>query len=98
AQQVELLARTGIAAGINGFVCSPEEVGRVRSLTGPEGVLVVPGIRPAGTAAGDQKRIATPADALRYGASYLVVGRPIAKAQNPAAAAEAILAEMAEAF
>jgi orotidine-5'-phosphate decarboxylase len=81
AEQVELLARMGLAAGIKGFVCSPQEVAILRALTGPDGVLVIPGIRPAGAhtnnAIGDQKRIATPADALRSGASYLVVGRPI---------------------
>ena len=98
AEQVELLARMGLEAGIRGFVCSPEEVARLRALTGPEGVLVIPGIRPAGAAVGDQKRIATPADALRQGASYLVVGRPITQAPDPAAAAEAILAEMAGAL
>ncbi|MGD0547000.1 MAG: orotidine-5'-phosphate decarboxylase, partial [Terracidiphilus sp.] len=59
AKQVELLARMGLAAGIRGFVCSPHEVASLRALTGPEGVLVVPGIRPAGAASGDQKRIAT---------------------------------------
>ena len=95
AEQVDLLARMGLNAGLDGFVCSPEEVARLRSITGPAGVLVTPGIRPAGTAAGDQKRIATPADALRQGASYLVVGRPIAQAPQPAHAAEAILQEMA---
>jgi orotidine-5'-phosphate decarboxylase len=70
----------------------------VRSLAGPEGVLVTPGIRPAGAAAGDQKRIATPADALSRGASYLVVARPITQADDPVRAAEAILKEMAEAL
>jgi orotidine-5'-phosphate decarboxylase len=70
----------------------------LRSLTGPEGVLVIPGIRPAGTGIGDQKRIATPAEALRSGASYLVVGRPITQAADPAAAAEAIVKEMAAAL
>jgi orotidine-5'-phosphate decarboxylase len=102
AEQVELLARMGLAAGVRGFVCSPQEVTALRALTGPEGVLVIPGIRPAGAQtqnqAGDQKRIATPADALRSGASYLVVGRPITQAADPAAAAEAILAEMDEAL
>jgi orotidine-5'-phosphate decarboxylase len=102
AEQVELLARMGLEAGIRGFVCSPREVASLRALTGPEGVLVIPGIRPAGAAAGDrnddQKRIATPADALRQGASYLVVGRPITQAPDPADAAEAILKEMAEAL
>jgi orotidine-5'-phosphate decarboxylase len=97
-EQVELLARMGLEAGMRGFVCSPQEVARLRSLTGPEGVLVVPGIRPAGAVVGDQKRIATPAEALRSGASFLVVGRPITQAHDPAEAAEAILKEMAEAL
>ena len=88
----------GLAAGINGFVCSPQEVAALRTLCGPEAVLVIPGIRPAGGDAGDQKRVATPADALRQGASYLVVGRPITQAPEPAAAAEAILQEMATTF
>jgi orotidine-5'-phosphate decarboxylase len=85
----------GVQAGIRGFVCSPQEVAAVRAITGPNGVLVVPGIRPAGAAVGDQKRIATPAETLRLGASYLVVGRPITQASDPAAAARAILEEMA---
>lgn len=96
--QVDLLARMGMEAGIRGFVCSPQEVAHLRELTGPEGVLVIPGIRPAGSAVGDQKRIAGPAEALRSGASYLVVGRPITQAQHPAQAADAILKEMAEAI
>ena len=96
AGQVDLLARMGIAAGMNGFVCSPEEVEPLRKLTGPDSVLVIPGIRPAGAATGDQKRIATPADALRRGASHLVVGRPVTQAADPAEAAEAILQEMAQ--
>ncbi len=83
---------------MNGFVCSPEEVSRLRSMVGPTGVLVIPGIRPAGAATGDQKRIATPADALKSGASHLVVGRPITQAADPAEAAEAILKEMAAAL
>jgi orotidine-5'-phosphate decarboxylase len=94
ADQVQLLAKMGLAAGLHGFVCSPQEVASLRALTGPEGVLVIPGIRPAGSAAGDQKRIATPAEALQQGASYLVVGRPITQAADPAEAAEAILNEM----
>jgi orotidine-5'-phosphate decarboxylase len=98
AEQVELLARMGMEAGIRGFVCSPQEVAGLRVLTGPQGVLVIPGIRPAGAAIGDQKRIATPADALVMGASYLVVGRPITRVSNPAQAAEAILREMAGAL
>lgn len=98
ARQVELLAKMGLDSGIRGFVCSPQEVAALRDLTGPDGVLVIPGIRPAGAAIGDQKRIATPSDALRNGASYLVVGRPITQAQAPAQAAAAIVAEMAEAL
>jgi orotidine-5'-phosphate decarboxylase len=97
AGQVALLARMGLLAGMRGFVCSPQEVATLRELTGPEGVLVVPGIRPAGAELGDQRRVATPGDALRAGASYLVVARPIVQAADPAAAAKAILHEMAEA-
>ena len=85
-EEAELLARMGREAGIRGFVCSPQEVDSLRALTGPEGVLVVPGIRPAGAETGDQRRIAAPAEALRLGASYLVVGRPITQAADPAAA------------
>ena len=96
--QAELLAKMGMEAGIRGFVCSPHEVAALRKLTGPQGVLVIPGIRPAGAAIGDQKRIAGPAEALRLGASYLVVGRPITQAANPAEAASAILEEMAQAL
>jgi orotidine-5'-phosphate decarboxylase len=98
AEQVDLLARMGLEAGFRGFVCSPREVAAVRSLTGPRGVLVIPGIRPAGAAIGDQQRIATPAQALLDGASYLVVGRPVTQAADPAGAAEAIVREMAEAL
>jgi orotidine-5'-phosphate decarboxylase len=98
AEQVELLARMGIDSGIRGFVCSSQEVAGLRSITGPEGVLVVPGIRSAGSSNGDQKRVATPAEALGLGASYLVVGRPITQAPDPAEAADAILKEMAEAL
>jgi orotidine-5'-phosphate decarboxylase len=96
--QAELLAKMGMEAGIRGFVCSPHEVAALRILTGPQGVLVIPGIRPAGAAIGDQKRIAGPAEALRLGASFLVVGRPITQAPNPAEAASAILKEMTEAL
>lgn len=98
AEQVELLAHMGLAAGMDGFVCSPQEVATLRAMAGPDATLVIPGIRPAGNEIGDQKRVATPADALRAGASYLVVGRPITQAAKPAEAAEAILAEMAAAL
>ena len=98
ASQVKVLARVGMEAGFNGFVCSPEEVAAVRTLTGPGGVLVVPGIRPTGAAVGDQKRIATPASAIRDGASYLVVGRPITGTARAAEAAAAIVSEIAGAL
>ena len=97
-EQVEALTRMALEAGMRGFVCSPQEVAVVRALAGPEATLVVPGIRPAGSDAGDQKRIAAPAETLRLGASYLVVGRPITQAADPAAAATAILHEMATAL
>jgi orotidine-5'-phosphate decarboxylase len=98
AEQVALLAQMGFDAGIRGFVCSPQEVAAIRAITGPAGVLVIPGIRPVGAAIGDQKRIASPAEALRLGASYLVVGRPITQAADPAKAANEILDEMAATF
>ncbi len=98
AGQVERLARIALEAGLRGFVCSPQEAASLRTLAGPEAVLVIPGIRPGGAAIADQKRVATPAQALRRGASYLVVGRPITQAPHPAEAAESVLKEMAEAL
>jgi orotidine-5'-phosphate decarboxylase len=97
-EQVALLAKMGLEAGIDGFVCSSQEVAALRALTGPAGVLVIPGIRPAGTDRGDQQRVATPAQALRAGASYLVVGRPITQAPDPGKAAETILDEISNAL
>jgi len=96
--QVQLLAQMALNAGITGFVCSPQEVKSLHQLAGPDATLVIPGIRPAGADIGDQKRVATPAEALRNGASYLVVGRPITHAPDPAEAAEAILKEIADAL
>jgi orotidine-5'-phosphate decarboxylase len=96
--QVDLLAKMGMEAGIRGFVCSPQEAAALRALTGLEGILVTPGIRPAGSELGDQQRIATPTMALQQGASFLVVGRPITQAPDPALAAEAVLLEIAEAL
>lgn len=93
ADQVLRLAAMASAAGIAGFVSSAEEVAAMRQRL-PGATLVIPGIRPAGAAVGDQKRTATPAAALAGGASYLVVGRPITQAPDPAAAAAAILQEM----
>jgi orotidine-5'-phosphate decarboxylase len=84
------------ALGIDGLVCSPEEAANVRAVAGVGMALVTPGIRPAGAATGDQKRIMTPAAAIAAGADYLVVGRPIVAAPEPRAAAEAIVAEIAQ--
>jgi orotidine-5'-phosphate decarboxylase len=84
------------ALGIDGLVCSPEEAANVRAVAGAGMALVTPGIRPAGAATGDQKRIMTPAAAIAAGADYLVVGRPIVAAPEPRAAAEAIVAEIAQ--
>jgi orotidine-5'-phosphate decarboxylase len=93
----ELVARrAGQArdAGMGGIVCSAAEAASVRAIVGPEMAIVTPGIRPAGAAHGDQKRVMTPADALRAGASHLVVARPIVTAPDRRAAAAAILSEM----
>jgi orotidine-5'-phosphate decarboxylase len=92
---VETRARQARDIGIDGLVCSAEEARRVRGIVGPGMDLVTPGIRPAGAAAGDQKRVMTPARAIAAGASYLVVGRPIVEAADPKAAAEAVVAEIA---
>lgn len=98
ADQVMRLGRLAASAGIDSLVCSPEEIPQLRNgLTGNP-LLVVPGIRSAGAAVGDQRRIATPGTAISAGASMLVVGRPITQAADPARAAEAILAEMTAAM
>jgi orotidine-5'-phosphate decarboxylase len=81
--------------GVDGIVCSAEEAAPLRLIVGADMLLVTPGIRPAGAATGDQKRIMTPSRAIAAGADYLVVGRPIIEAADPKAAAEAIVAEMA---
>ncbi len=93
-EQVSRLAGMAYDAGLRGFVASSEEIKTLRAAH-PDVTLVIPGIRPAGTAVGDQKRIATPAAAIAAGADYLVVGRPITQAADPAAAAQAILYEIA---
>jgi len=80
--------------GVDGLVCSAEEAANLRKIAGPGMTLVTPGIRPAGSATGDQKRIMTPAKAIAAGADYLVVGRPIVEAGDPKAAADAIVAEI----
>jgi orotidine-5'-phosphate decarboxylase len=83
--------------GIDGLVCAAEEAAHLRPVVGPGMALVTPGIRPAGAAVGDQKRVMTPARAIAAGADYLVVGRPIVEAGDPRAAADAIVAEIAAA-
>ena len=94
AEQVARLAKLAWDSGIRGMVCSAEEVGALRGTLGSEAVLVTPGIRSAGDAVGDQKRVATAAEAIERGASMLVVGRPITRAADPAATAQKILAEI----
>ncbi len=95
AETVAMRAAQAKAAGVDGIVCSPREVGALRALVGPDVLLVTPGVRPAGSAAGDQKRVATPAEAIRSGADMIVVGRPILAAPDRRAAARAIVAELA---
>ncbi len=92
---VELRVRKAKEAGMDGIVCSPLEVRRVREVAGPGMVLVTPGVRSAGAARGDQKRVATPAEAIRNGADYLVIGRQITRAADPTAEARRILEEIA---
>jgi orotidine-5'-phosphate decarboxylase len=96
----ELVAERAAQArdiGVDGLVCAAEEAAKLRSLIRPSMVLVTPGIRPPGSAAGDQKRVMTPAAAIRAGADYLVVGRPIVNAEDPKAVAESIVADIATA-
>ena len=95
AAHVLQLATMAVRAGMDGLVCSPNEVAAIRSSPAGRALLVVPGIRPADAAADDQSRIATPADAVRMGADMLVVGRPITRASDPAVSARKILAELA---
>ena len=87
-------AEQALLAGMGGIVCSAEEASAVRKIIGPDMALVTPGIRPAGSDKGDQKRVMTPAEGIRAGSSHLVVARPIVKAADPKEAARAILAEM----
>ncbi len=90
------LARLAKEAGIDGTVSSPHEAKEIRALNGPDFLIVTPGIRPSFAAANDQKRITTPSQALRDGASHLVIGRPITQAADPVVAADKILEEIQE--
>ncbi len=94
---VALRVSKAMKAEIDGIVCSPLEAGRVRRIAGPDAILVTPGVRSAGSTKGDQKRVATPVEAIRDGANYLVIGRQVTRAQNPAAAVQQILDELAAA-
>lgn len=94
ADQVELLASVALQAGISGVVASPQEAAMLREKMGPQAYIVTPGVRPAGADAGDQSRIATPAAAFASGASHIVIGRPITRAEDPAAAFDAIVASV----
>ena len=93
-EQVVRLAKMGYAAGVRGFVASALELPMLRSELGHEPLLVIPGVRPAGSEVGDQKRTATPAEVVRGGATHLVIGRPISRADDPGAAFDAIVREM----
>jgi len=92
---VDLRVRKARESGMDGIVCSPLEVVRVRAQAGPKMTLVVPGVRSTGADKGDQKRVATPAEALRDGADFLVIGRQVTRAADPRAACDEILAEIA---
>ncbi|MGO4713612.1 orotidine-5'-phosphate decarboxylase [Bradyrhizobium sp. 2TAF24] len=95
---VQARAGQAKAIGVDGLVCSGEEAARLRRIVGAQLALVTPGIRPAGSASGDQKRVMTPTQAIAAGADYLVVARPVVAAADPKAAAEAIVAEIAQAL
>ena len=95
ADHVKHLAKLAKTSGMNGVVCSAHEIDIIRENCGRDFVLVVPGIRPAGSAVGDQKRVMTPGEAAAKGADFIVVGRPVLQAENPAEAAKAIQAELA---
>ncbi|WP_269537614.1 orotidine-5'-phosphate decarboxylase [Cerasicoccus fimbriatus] len=95
-EQVLRLGKLALAKGAGGLVCSPQELRTLREELGPDAVLVTPGIRPAGADLNDQQRVMTPAQAAELGSSFIVVGRPILKADDPAAAVKAIQAELAQ--
>jgi orotidine-5'-phosphate decarboxylase len=91
---VALRVRNAMAAGIDGLVASPLEAASIRAMTGPDAILVTPGVRSAGAGKGDQKRVATPAEAIRDGATHLVIGRQVTRAVDPAAEVQRILEEI----
>ena len=91
---VALRVSKALEAGIDGLVCSPLEVAEVRRIAGPRAILVTPGVRSAGAGKGDQKRVATPAEAIRDGANYLVIGRQVTRAEDPQAEVHRICDEI----
>ena len=97
-EQAAELATLAQRSGIDGVVCSPKEAREMRDLLGPDALVVCPGVRPAGSALGDQSRVATPAQAIAAGASHIVVGRPITQAPDAATAFDAIEREVANAL
>ena len=94
ADLVALRVRKARESGIDGLVCSPLEARAVRAIAGPDAILVTPGVRSAGAGRGDQKRVATPGEAMRDGANYLVIGRQVTRAADPAGEVARILAEL----
>ncbi len=97
ADLVELRVKNAVESGMDGVVCSPLEVARVRAIGGKALKLVIPGVRSAGAVKGDQKRVATPAEAMANGADHLVIGRQVTRAADPRKACEEILEELSEA-
>jgi orotidine-5'-phosphate decarboxylase len=91
---VELRVRKAVESGMDGVVCSPLEVARIREIAGSQLLIITPGVRSIAAATGDQKRIATPGEAIRHGADYLVIGRQVTRATDPKAAYGEILAEI----
>jgi orotidine-5'-phosphate decarboxylase len=94
AESVVRLAKIALANGCQGIVTSAREAAKVRAEIGSDFAIVTPGVRPAGSSVGDQKRVVTPAEAIAAGASHIVVGRPISQAADPAAEARAVLAQI----
>ena len=94
AEQVALLAEVAKQAGISGVVASPQEASQLREILGPRSYIVTPGVRPAGADKGDQSRVATPAEAFANGASHIVIGRPVTRAEDPAAAFDEIVRDL----